>query len=191
MLRLMLAGMLGLMGTTQLVAAAELVPGGYVGGAQEASSDSDRAGTISFGFTPRGSSTERLRFDLSAAPLEAASQPRVISAASGPMPSENFVLGGALVWNDWTFNSTVLQLGEGPYQTEVVGAGVTYGSVTARLALAETQTPIGETRSSMLLSTDLAAWSWLTLQGDLALTGASDDRPEGDAAGRLGIRLSF
>lgn len=190
MLRLLLAGMVGLVGTAQFAVAADLVPGGYVGGASEQAGDGDRSGTISFGFTPRGSSSERLRFDLSAAPLEAASQPRAISSASGG-DAQNFVLGGALVWNDWTFNSTMLQLGDGRFQTEIVGAGVAYGGISASLALAESETPIGETRSSMLLSTDLAAWSWLTVEGDLALTGATTDRPEGDAAGRLGIRLSF
>ncbi|HEX2529316.1 MAG TPA: hypothetical protein VHL31_23865 [Geminicoccus sp.] len=190
MFRLVLAGLLGLIGMTQSATAADLVPGGYVGGASETAVEGNRPGTISFGFTPRGSSTDRLRFDLSAAPLEAASQPRVLNSASAG-EADDFVLGGALVWNDWTFNSTVLQLGEGQFQTEILGAGVAYGGVSARLALAETQTPVGETRSSMLLSTDLAAWSWLTLEGDLALTGSSTDLPEGDAAGRLGIRLSF
>ena len=189
MLRLILAGIVGLIGTTQLAVAADLVPGGYVGGASEASVEGDRSGTISFGFTPRGGSSDRLRFDLSAAPLEVASQPRVLSSSSAT--PDAFVLGGALVWNDWTFNSTVLQLGDGGFQTDMVGAGVSYGGISARLALAETQTPVGETRSTMLLSTDLAAWSWLTLEGDLAVTGASNDLPEGDAAGRLGIRLSF
>jgi hypothetical protein len=194
MWRLLVAGMVGLIATTQLSAAADLVPGGYVGGAGEAASEGDRAGTMSFGFTPRGSSSERLRFDLSAAPLEAASQPRVLAnmaGASTGTATENFVLGGAVVWNDWTFNSSVLRLGEGRFQTELVGAGVEYGAVSARLALAETETPVGDTRSTMLLSTDLAAWSWLTLEGDLALTSGTDHQPEGDAAGRLGLRLSF
>jgi hypothetical protein len=190
MWRLLVVSMVGVIGTTQLAAAADLVAGGYVGGASESAGEGDRPGTISFGFTPRGSSTERLRFDLSVAPLEASSQPRVVSSASAAS-SDSFILGGALVWNDWTFNSTVLQLGEGRFQTEMVGAGVEYGAVTARLALAETETPVGDSRSTMLLSTDLAAWSWLTLEGDLALTGATEHSPEGDAAGRLGIRLSF
>ena len=190
MLRLVLAGLVGLIGLAQPATAADLVPGGYVGGGSEVAGNGERPGTISFGFTPRGSSTERLRFDLSAAPLDAASQPRVLSSTADG-EEDGFVLGGALVWNDWTFNSTVLQLGEGRFQTEIMGAGVAYGGVSARLALAETETPIGETRSSMLLSTDLAAWSWLTLEGDLALTGSTTTRPEGDAAGRLGIRLSF
>jgi hypothetical protein len=190
MWRLLVASMVGLIGTTQLAAAADLVAGGYVGGASEAAAEADRAGTMSFGFTPRGSSTERLRFDLSAAPLEVASQPRIADRTASAA-SENFVLGGAVVWNDWTFHSTVLRMGEGGFQTELVGAGIEYGVVAARLALAETETPVGDTRSTMLLSTDLAAWSWLTLEGDLALTGGSENQPEGDAAGRLGIRLSF
>lgn len=190
MWRLLVAGMVVLIGTTQLASAADLVPGGYVGGAGDAGVEGDRPATMSFGFTPRGSSTDRLRFDLSAAPLEVAVQPRTGAAPSKAM-SEDFVLGGALVWNDWTFNSSVLRLNDGGFHTEMVGAGIGYGAVTARLALAETETPVGDTRSTMLLSTDLAAWSWLTLEGDLALTGGSDSQPQGDAAGRLGIRLSF
>lgn len=191
MWRLLVAGMVGWIGTAQLAAAAELVAGGYVGGASEAATEAERPGVVSFGFTPRGSSSERLRFDLTAAPLDAVSQPRAVSSATSRNAPDNFVLGGALVWNDWTFNSTVLQLGDGRFQTAIVGAGIEYGGVAARLALAETETPVGDTRSTMLLSTDLAAWSWLTLEGDLALSGSTQDEPEGAAAGRLGIRLSF
>ncbi len=191
MWRLLVASMIGLLGTTQLTAAADLVAGGYVS-AGEAAGKGERSGTVSFGFTPRGSFTDRLRFDLSAAPLKVASQPWVPSTLVFANAGDGgFVLGGALVWNEWTFNSTMLQLGEGRFQTEMVGAGVAYGQVAAGVALAETETPIGDTRSTMLLSTDLAAWSWLTLEGDLALTGRSEHTPDGDAAGRLGIRLRF
>ena len=191
MLRLLVAGLVGWMVTSQDAAAANLVAdglvaGGYVGGG-ETEGGSTPAGTVSFGFTPRDGSAGRLRFDLTAAPLEMASQPR---AASLREP-QDFVLGGALVWNDWTFDSTLLQINEDRFQTDVVGAGVRFGRLGARVALAETEAAIGQSRSTMLLSTDLAAWSWLTLEGDLALTSGSDVRPDGDAAGRLGIRLSF
>ncbi|WP_222183479.1 hypothetical protein [Geminicoccus harenae] len=190
MWRLLVASIVGLMGMSQVAAAADLVAGGYVGQSGEPVADSERPGTMSFGFTPRGSATDRLRFDLTAAPLDVAPQPRAATSLAGG-DDQGFVLGGAVVWNDWTFNSTMQQLGEGRFQTELVGAGVAYGGVAARLALAETETPVGDTRSTMLLSTDLAAWSWLTLEGDLAITGRSESRPDGDAAGRFGIRLSF
>jgi len=189
MWRMLAASIVGLVGMSQIAAAADLVAGGYVGHSDEPAADSERPGTMSFGFTPRGSATDRLRFDLTAAPLEVAPEPRAATSLDGG--DDGFVLGGALVWNDWTFNSTMQQLSEGRFQTELVGAGVAYGGVAARLALAETETPVGETRSTMLLSTDLAAWSWLTLEGDLAFTGRSEGRPDGDAAGRFGIRLSF
>ena len=188
MWRVLAAGVVVSVVTVHAAMAANFVAGGYVGGSNEAAGEADRAGTVSFGFTPRGGSTERLRFDLSAAPLEVASQPRTLAATGS---QDDFVLGGALVWNDWTFDSTLVQLGEGRFKSDVLGAGVSYGRIGARLALAETETPVGDTRSTMLLSTDLAAWSWLTLEGDLALTSGSTVQPEGDAAGRLGVRLSF
>jgi hypothetical protein len=49
-----------------------------------------------------------------------------------------------------------------------------------------------------MLSTDLAAWSWLTLESDLALgarsagvDGEHDRNREPVAAGRFGLRLNF
>jgi hypothetical protein len=42
-----------------------------------------------------------------------------------------------------------------------------------------------------MLSTDLAAWSWLTLESDLAVGTSEHRADEGLAVGRLGVRLNF
>ena len=53
-------------------------------------------------------------------------------------------------------------------------------------------------RQLLLLRTDLAAWSWLTLESDLALgsrsanvDGSHDRNRDAVAAGRFGLRLNF
>ena len=183
-----LAGLVMMFGTLQPALAVDLVTGGFMSDADNAARLSGQDGTLSFGFTPRGGSGGApVRVDIAAQPLERPSQPRVEAAAS-----EDFVVGGALSWKDWTFGSSVLRLGsDDDWKASMVGAGVGYGKITARIAVGETQPPAGDARSTMLLSTDLAAWSWLTVEGDLALTGGSERRPDGDAAGRLGLRLSF
>ena len=56
----------------------------------------------------------------------------------------------------------------------------------------------GAPRDVLMLSTDLAAWSWLTLESDLAVglapgavDGQRDRNREPVAAGRFGLRLNF
>ena len=180
------AGFALLLAAVQPVAAAELVVGGAFG-MTGAVVERDRPDGVSFGFTPRGGGGEKLRFDLSAAPAEPAAQPRAVVGGG----RQDFILGGALVWNDWRFGSSVIRLDTDGFESELLGAGVGYGNVTARLALGELPAQKGEGRSAMLLSTDLAAWSWLTVEGDLALTGADDGHAERAALGRLGLRLNF
>ena len=74
-----------------------------------------------------------------------------------------------------------------------MAATLGYGRVRAELAYGQSQAATGVPQDVLMLRTDLAAWSWLTLESDLALgSGATAERQETSvAAGRVGLRLNF
>ena len=107
-------------------------------------------------------------------------------------------VGGAMHWSDWSVGGG---LGRAEFMGDrrrpVVGhAGLR--PPHAELAYGQSQsTTRAEPRDVLMLSTDLAAWSWLTLESDLAVgsrsrrrTGSGPQR-EPVAAGRFGLRLNF
>ncbi|MCB9943658.1 MAG: hypothetical protein H6851_08590 [Geminicoccaceae bacterium] len=76
--------------------------------------------------------------------------------------------------------------------TDMVAAGLSYGRVNARVAFGQpgaASAGDGSVRDVMMFSTDLAAWSWLTLEGDVAVGTVAEDGDQ--AVGRVGVRLQF
>ena len=79
-----------------------------------------------------------------------------------------------------------------------MSASLGYGRVSAELSYGQSETGQGAPNDVLMLSTDLAAWSWLTLESDLAV-GSRQSAVDGDrasnrepvAAGRFGLRLNF
>lgn len=208
------------------VDALELVPGGYgaapataapvddghidVGGATEAPS-------MALEFTPRGSTglwsnpkdaaagSSGLRFDLTVSGHPGALGGLGVGAASdgvrdpgrGAAPSA-LTVGGAMRWSDWSVGGGLGRarvLGE---DVDVMSASLGYGRISAALSYGQSDTGQGQPNDVLMLSTDLAAWSWLTLESDLAV-GSRQSAVDGErarsresvAAGRFGLRLNF
>jgi hypothetical protein len=105
-------------------------------------------------------------------------------------PAEGLAIGGALSINDWQFTGSVGRANLLGSDADVFAAGLGYGRVNARLVyghVPETTTRLGG--DVLMLSTDLAAWSWLTLQGDVAVSDTLASEPL--TVGRIGVRLNF
>jgi hypothetical protein len=128
----------------------------------------------------RGTAMDRLGLDLPAATARRPQQ----------APGGGLAVGGAMRWADWS-------LGGAYAHTDLLGAGmdlmtasVGYGRVSAELSLGQAvdaeETPL----DVLMFSTDLAAWSWLTLESDVAV-GSDREREEAVTVGRVGIRLNF
>jgi hypothetical protein len=112
--------------------------------------------------------------------------------ASAPADGETLEIGGALHWSDWTLGSAYARTALFGGDADLVSATLGYGRMSARLALGQTESvdPAGDL-DVLMLSTDLAAWSWLTLETDLAMGAPEDSERETLAVGRFGIRLNF
>lgn len=105
----------------------------------------------------------------------------------------SMVVGGALRWAGWSVGGG---LGRAEFlgrDVDVLSASVGFGRLNAELSLGQSAEYQNGRNDVMMLSTDLAAWSWLTLESDLALgSGATAERQETSvAAGRVGLRLNF
>jgi hypothetical protein len=206
--------------------ALELVPGGYGQVAQSSApapagavgvAGPGAAPGLSLEFTPRGSvsalsgsdvvdvDAPTLRFDLTVranAPQAALPPANATShdalRASAASPQSSLTVGGAMHWSDWSVGGGLGRahvLGE---DVDLMAATLGYGRVSAEIAYGQAQPTAGVPQDVLMFSTDLAAWSWLTLESDLAVgaRGASVDRPEDRnrdavASGRLGLRLRF
>jgi len=110
----------------------------------------------------------------------------------GESGQPGLTVGGALAFDDWTIVGGVGMAGMLGGDGDIVSAGVEYGPVEARLVYGQLTGSSDQPGEVVRFSTDLAAWSWLTLEGDLAygeegLRGSDT----GMAAGRLGVRLRF
>ncbi|MCL6608595.1 MAG: hypothetical protein K6T74_10935 [Geminicoccaceae bacterium] len=165
-------------------------------------------GELRFGFTPRAGSSlllgageepgRGLGLELGVAPAGAvlgrleglglAALPRPFGAPADDTGS-GLSIGGALAWSGWTVG--------GNYATGVVAGSqldlwtgrVGYGPLTARLGYGQEATLGRVERELWLFGTDLVTGSWLTLEGDLAVTTRPDREP--DTVGRIGLRLNF
>lgn len=206
--------------------ALELVPGGYGEVSQPSSpaasaplgmAGASAAPGLSLEFTPRGSvsalsgsdvvdvDVPTLRFDLTVrANAAQATLPLANDTshdafrANTAAPQSSLTVGGAMRWSDWSVGGGLGRahvLGE---DVDLMAATLGYGRVSAEIAYGQAQPTAGVPQDVLMFSTDLAAWSWLTLESDLAVgaRGASVDRPEDRnrdavASGRLGLRLRF
>ncbi|MGD9507702.1 MAG: hypothetical protein AB7I59_08805 [Geminicoccaceae bacterium] len=205
--------------------ALELVPGGY-GSLPEASSQESPApfsvdGSanepgLSLEFTPRasvspwsgGADTDDLPLSFGLT-VRANSVPTVPPTASSPTSRDalrastaanqfSLTVGGAMRWSDWSVGGGLGRahvLGE---DVDLMAATLGYGRVRAEIAYGQSQPTSGVPQDVLMLSTDLAAWSWLTLESNLALgsrsanvDGAGERNRDAVAAGRLGLRLNF
>jgi len=98
-------------------------------------------------------------------------------------------LGGAFSLYEWQLTGSVGRaslLGE---SADLFAAGIGYGPVNARLVYGHVPRTGGPAGDLLMLSTDLAAWSWLTLEGDVAVSDTLVDDPL--TVGRIGLRLNF
>ena len=111
-------------------------------------------------------------------------------------PPSALTVGGAMRWSDWSLGGGVGRaqvLGE---DVSVMSAVLGYGRFSAGIAYGQAGSNQGTAGNVVMLSTDLATWSWLTLESDLAVgshqAGVDREREaEPVAAGRFGIRLNF
>jgi hypothetical protein len=106
-------------------------------------------------------------------------------------PARTLEIGGALRWSDWTVGSGYARAPLFGGEADLLSASLGYGRVQARLAYGQADTGAADTLDVLMLSTDLAAWSWLTLESDVALGSGESRTDEAMAVGRLGVRLNF
>lgn len=205
--------------------ALELVPGGYGTLPEDSKQDApaplavDGPGSepgLSLEFTPRASvspwsgtadeSEPPLSFGLT---IRANSVPTVAPPAGSPTSRDalrasaaanqsSLTVGGAMRWSDWSVGGGLGRahvLGE---DVDLMAATLGYGRVRAEIAYGQSQATSGVPQDVLMLSTDLAAWSWLTLESDLALgsrsasvDGSRERNRDAVAAGRFGLRLNF
>lgn len=163
---------------------------------------------LRFGFTPRAGSTLLLGpteepgrgvgLELGLAPigqelgrlggLGLAVLPTPVGAASAEAGG-GLAIGGALAWSGWTIGGSWATGALPGSELDLWTGRVGYGPVAARLGYGQEAASGGTQRELWLFGTDLAAGSWLTLEGDLAVTTQADREPT--TAGRIGLRLNF
>ena len=110
--------------------------------------------------------------------------------------ARNLTVGGAMTWYDWTIGGG---LGRGDFlgtDIDIYSAMVGFGSLSAQFAYGQSSGEnVAATQDVLMLSTDLAASSWLTLESDLAVGSRPDpvgnDEDHSVAVGRFGLRLNF
>lgn len=98
-------------------------------------------------------------------------------------------IGGALAWSGWTVGGTYATGAVSRGELDLWTGRLGYGPVTARLGYGQEASVGRPERELWLFGTDLAAGSWLTLEGDLAVTTQPDREPT--TVGRIGLRLNF
>jgi hypothetical protein len=143
--------------------------------------EADAAGELRVGVTRSRVLAERF------ASLQAADR-----GQAGPETAPRTLeIGGALHWSDWVIGSSYARASLFGGEADLLSATLGYGRVQARLAYGQAETGATDELDVLMLSTDLAAWSWLTLESDLAVGTSEHRADEGLAVGRLGVRLNF
>lgn len=185
------------------------------GEGQVVSGDAGDSAGLAMDFTPRdgtgfwagpqsGDPATELHFDLSVSGTPGVSAPELGFGASrdtlraAQSGSAALAVGGAMHWSDWSLGGGLGRAQIMGTDLDLMSASLGYGRVTAEIALGQSENAtVGQPRDVLMLSTDLAAWSWLTLESNLAVgapNAAEDDRDRSRdpiAAGRLGLRLNF
>jgi hypothetical protein len=184
------------------VRAAELVPGGYLDTSPEQHGlqlsdmlslryDDD----LEFAFTPRDATATRLRLSLDAtgrpAPsLELLERLPVLGLAAPDADPDRLGLTGIVQHGDFFVGGAVARAESLMGSMDLIGAGVGYGAVRTWLTYGQSDDAgDGDASEVLMLSTDLAAAPWLSVQGDLAVTDGPGSDP--GTTGRIGLRLRF
>lgn len=146
------------------------------------------------GGSPTGAVEPRLTLSLSQAGsleqrLDHLSLGQPQGARARPNDESSLIVGGGLEWDIWSLGGTYTRASLAGVPTDLVGARVGYGDFTARLSFGELEEGARAGSGLWLLSTDLAAWSWLSLEGDVAVQTHEETEPE--TVGRLGVKLRF
>jgi hypothetical protein len=102
---------------------------------------------------------------------------------------KGLAIGGAFSVHEWHVSGSMGRANLLGDQADVFSAGVGYGPLNARLTYGTVPEATGTGRDVLMFSTDLAAWSWLTLQGDVAVSDTLAEEPL--TVGRIGLRLNF
>jgi hypothetical protein len=119
-----------------------------------------------------------------------------------PSGQAGLTVGGAMRWSDWSIGGSLGRAQILGTDVDLMAASFGYGRITAEIGYgqsdgAATAATTAAPRDVLMLSTDLAAWSWLTLESDFALgsnPAADQDRGQDHepvAVGRFGLRLNF
>lgn len=147
---------------------------------------------LSFGLTVRGNTAPPVTLPAGSPTSRDALRASTIATQS------SLTVGGAMRWSDWSVGGGLGRahvLGE---DVDLMAATLGYGRVRAEIAYGQSQATSGVPQDVLMLSTDLAAWSWLTLESDLALgsrsagvDGTRERNRDAVAAGRFGLRLNF
>ena len=126
---------------------------------------------------------------------------RTFGDGADPTGQAGLTVGGAMRWSDWSIGGSLGRAQILGTDVDLMAASFGYGRVTAEVAYGQSDAASSSTatapRDVLMLSTDLAAWSWLTLESDFALGSNPDaDRDRGQdrepvAVGRFGLRLNF
>jgi hypothetical protein len=141
-----------------------------------AASDEGATTSLSLGFD--GSYGEGLRLD------------SIGLTGRSTAATDGMALGGALSVDDREISGRVGRANLLGTDADVFAAGLGYGPVNARLVYGQLpQSTSGVEGDLLMFSTDLAAWSNLTLQGDVAVSDTLADEPL--TVGRIGLRLNF
>ncbi len=160
-------------------------------------------------FTPRGGGSvllddlglsgldmPRLRLNISGSSGEPSglgllSGGRDVAPAPGAPSSDagTLALGGALEWSSFSIGGALSRTNLMGAETDMMGATVGYGALSARLSYGEQPRSGAPNRDFWMFSTDLLALPWLSLEGDLAVQSTPDAEPS--TMGRLGVRLRF
>lgn len=198
---LAVVGMLAI-GACGSARAAELVAGGYLDTSPEQHSlqlseslslryDDD----LEFAFTPRDATATRLRLSLDAtgrpAPaLELLDRLPMLGLASPDADPDRLGLTGVVQHGEFFVGGAVARAESLMGSMDLIGAGVGYGAVRTWLTYGRSDDADDRDAGALLmLSTDLAAAPWLSVQGDLAVTDGADKEP--GTTGRIGLRLRF
>lgn len=132
-----------------------------------------------------GGETDRARLGT----LDLGTQSTVRGAATSS--STSFEIGGAFEWQSWSVGATYVEVPDLDGETRLLGATVGYGRIGARLAFGQTERAADPgDREFWLFSTNLAARSWLSLEGDVGYMPGQETAPS-SAVGRVGLRLRF
>jgi hypothetical protein len=165
-------------------------------------------GELRFGFTPRAGSSllfeageqpgRGLGLEIGLGPAGAglgrleglglATLPRPFGATADDAGG-GLSIGGALAWSGWTVGGAYAIGATAGSQLDLWTGRVGYGPVTARLGYGQEATLGRVERELWLFGTDLVTGSWLTLEGDLAVTTRPEREPT--TVGRIGLRLNF